>query len=239
VAEFDNDIQIMTTTNWVMLGTDTNRIIGVKLATAPPQAVTVTVARVSGSTNIIVGSGTPALFASTNWNAWRGLNISASLAGRAMNVEATLRGSSARALSTDVLVSAPLVTAAYGTPYWWLSTQAGATNFVTDELLDIDHDGAAAWQEYRAGTAPSNAASVFGILRMEASGTVSRLWWYGTTNSGVTTPFIIECGPQVGDTNGWADVSPELGRSGTGTNEWQHNPAPTSGPAFYRVKIKE
>lgn len=239
VAEFDNDIQIMTTTNWVMLGTDTNRTIGVKLATAPPQTVTVTVARVSGSTNIIVGSGTPALFAATNWNAWRGVKISASLAGCAMNVEATLRGSSARALSTDVLVSAPLVTAAYGTPYWWLSTQAGATNFVTDELLDIDHDGAAAWQEYRAGTAPSNAASVFRILRMEASGTVSRLWWYGTTNSGVTTPFIIECGPHVGVTNGWADVSPELERSGTGTNEWQHNTAPTSGPAFYRVKIKE
>jgi hypothetical protein len=239
VAEFDNDIQIMTTTNWVMLGTDTNRTIGVKLATAPPQAVTVTVARVSGSTNIIVGSGTPALFAATNWNAWRAVNISALLAGRAMNVEATLRGSSARALSTDVLVSAPLVTAAYGTPYWWLSTQAGATNFATDELLDIDHDGAAAWQEYRAGTAPSNAVSVFRILRMDATGTVSRLWWYGTTNSGVTTPFIIECGPHVGVTNGWADVSPELGRSGTGTNEWQHSPSLTSGPAFYRVRIKE
>jgi hypothetical protein len=136
-------------------------------------------------------------------------------------------------------VSAPLVTAAYGTPYWWLSTQAGATNFATDELLDIDHDGAAAWQEYRAGTAPSNAVSVFRILRMDATGTVSRLWWYGTTNSGVTTPFIIECGPHVGVTNGWADVSPELGRSGTGTNEWQHSPSLTSGPAFYRVRIKE
>jgi len=238
-TEFDNDIQIMTTTNAVMMGTDTNRTIGIKLATAPSQAVTVTVARVSGSTNIIVGSGTPAVFVATNWNAWRGVNISASLAGRAMNVEATLRGSSTHALSTDVQVSAPLVTAAYGTPYWWLSAQAGATNFATDELLDTDHDGAAAWQEYRAGTAPSNAASVFRILRMDVSGTVSRIWWYGTTNSGVTTPFIIECGPQLGATNGWTNISPDLGRSGTGTNEWQYSPSPTSGPAFYRVKIKE
>ena len=238
-TEFDNDIQIMTTTNVVMMGADTNRTIGIKLATAPSQAVTVTVARVSGSTNIIVGSGTPAVFATTNWNAWRGVAISASLAGRAMNVEATLRGSSTRALSTDVQVSAPLVTTGYGTPYWWLSTQAGATNFTTAELQDIDNDGAAAWQEYRAGTAPSNAASVFRILRTDVSGTVSRIWWYGTTNSGVTTPFIIECGPQLGATNGWTDVSPELGRSGTGTNEWQHSPSPTSGPAFYRVRIKE
>lgn len=239
VVEFDNDIQIMTTTNWVMLGTDTNRTIGVKLATAPPQAVTVTVARVSGSTNIMVGSGTPAVFTASNWDAWRGVSITASFAGRAMNVEATLRGSSARARSTDVQVSAPLVTAAYGTPYWWLSTQAGATNFAAAELLDLDHDGAAAWQEYRAGTAPTNAASVFGILRMEASGTVSRLWWYGTTNSGVTTPFIVECGPQLGDTNGWADVSPDLDRSATGTNEWQHNSVPAPGPVFYRVEIKD
>jgi hypothetical protein len=237
VTEFDNDIQIMATTNLVMMGTDTNRTIGIKLAAAPPQAVTVTVARVTGSTNIIVGSGTPAVFAATNWNAWRGVNIAASPAGRAMNVEATLRGSSARALPTDVLVLAPLVTAAYGTPYWWLAG-AGATNFATDELLDTDHDGAAAWQEYRAGTDPGKAASVFRILRMDVSGTVSRIWWYGTTNSGVTTPFVIECGPQLDGTNGWADVSPDLDRSGTGTNEWQHNREPGTSPAFYRVKIK-
>ena len=45
-------------------------------------------------------------------------------------------------------------------PYEWLA-QYGLTNYNTDASADQDSDGLAAWQEYIAGTNPTNAASCF------------------------------------------------------------------------------
>ncbi|MEI8196673.1 MAG: hypothetical protein WCI73_12245 [Phycisphaerae bacterium] len=45
-----------------------------------------------------------------------------------------------------------------GTPYSWLD-QYGLTNYVTDAVLDQDNDGLLTWQEYIAGTDPTNSAS--------------------------------------------------------------------------------
>jgi hypothetical protein len=47
-----------------------------------------------------------------------------------------------------------------GTPHSWLD-QYGLTNYDTDAIADQDSDGLKAWQEYIAGTNPTNAASVF------------------------------------------------------------------------------
>jgi sialate O-acetylesterase len=46
-----------------------------------------------------------------------------------------------------------------GTPYLWMD-QYGLTNYVADDVLDQDADGLKTWQEYIAGTNPTNAASV-------------------------------------------------------------------------------
>ena len=45
-----------------------------------------------------------------------------------------------------------------GTPYAWLD-QYGLTNYVADAVLDQDNDGLLTWQEYIAGTDPTNSAS--------------------------------------------------------------------------------
>ena len=45
-------------------------------------------------------------------------------------------------------------------PYSWLE-QYGLTNYNTDAATDQDQDGLTAWQEYIAGTNPTNAASCF------------------------------------------------------------------------------
>ncbi len=57
------------------------------------------------------------------------------------------------------LVSATGSTA-IGTPYAWLD-QYGLTDYEADELLDQDEDGLLTWQEYIAGTVPTNKASSF------------------------------------------------------------------------------
>jgi hypothetical protein len=46
-----------------------------------------------------------------------------------------------------------------GTPYSWME-QYGLTNYVEDDVLDQGADGLKTWQEYIAGTNPTNAASV-------------------------------------------------------------------------------
>jgi hypothetical protein len=50
------------------------------------------------------------------------------------------------------------VTTNTGTPLWWLA-QYGLTNFNADALADADGDGMPTWQEYIAGTDPTNPAS--------------------------------------------------------------------------------
>lgn len=67
-----------------------------------------------------------------------------------------------------------------GTPEWWLA-QYGLTNdgvsFEQAAAGDTDQDGKAAWEEYVAGTDPTNRASVFGIHDVEVSGTVIEIAW--------------------------------------------------------------
>ena len=73
------------------------------------------------------------------------------------------------------------------TPYTWLA-QYGLTNFDADAMNDVDLDGLNAWQEYIAGTNPTNSASSFcvtgdprNVLGWSAvSGRVYSVYW--TTN---------------------------------------------------------
>ena len=55
-------------------------------------------------------------------------------------------------------------TAPLGTPEWWL-TAYGLTNlpFDVEETMDPDGDGMLNWQEWQAGTDPTNPASVLDI----------------------------------------------------------------------------
>lgn len=61
------------------------------------------------------------------------------------------------------VVSAELYTT-NGTPYSWLD-QYGLTNYVADDVLDQDDDGHLTWQEYIAGTNPTNQASVLNVVQ--------------------------------------------------------------------------
>ncbi len=67
------------------------------------------------------------------------------------------------------------------TPYWWLA-QYGLTNFNTDAVADVDGDRLLSWQEYIAGTDPTNSSSVVKItgVGINAQGTVIR--WSSISN---------------------------------------------------------
>jgi len=56
-----------------------------------------------------------------------------------------------------ITVSFAATTAALGTPHWWLAQYGWTQNFDTVEAADQDGDGLFTWQEYIAGTCPTNA----------------------------------------------------------------------------------
>jgi hypothetical protein len=60
----------------------------------------------------------------------------------------------------------------HGTPVPWLISYGYSGDFTNAEFLDPDNDGVPNWQEYRANTNPTNAASVFlgGDLSRQSDG---------------------------------------------------------------------
>jgi uncharacterized protein YjiK len=83
-----------------------------------------------------------------------------------------------RAITADF----PANLATRGTPEWWLAGIYGDTNDFDDlELTDTDRDGHAAWQEYRAGTDPTNAASVLRIAAIRRLTGGMQIAWSGVT----------------------------------------------------------
>ncbi|MEI6807646.1 MAG: hypothetical protein WCN95_02905 [bacterium] len=123
-----------------------------------------------------------------------------------------------------------------GVPRVWYESY-GLTNYMTDGMTDTDGDGALAWEEYRAGTVPTNRDSVFHVTSILITGNVFNVIWYGTTNSGVTNAFgVLRCTNLI--EGKWTNVSPALSRSSSGTNEWlDHSPPPANTPVFYRPFI--
>lgn len=80
---------------------------------------------------------------------------------------------------------------AHGTPYQWLDQYSLVTggNYEAADALDTDGDGYAAWQEYIAGTVPTNRASVFKAL-VSISNRLPRVAW--TPDLGTGRIYTVE-----------------------------------------------
>jgi hypothetical protein len=96
----------------------------------------------------------------------------------------------AASTSTDNSVTYQAVTAR-GTPYPWLDAYrlVSSGNYAVAEAADADGDGYTAWQEYVAGTNPTNAASVFLTLFGLSNGLPVVTW---TPNLGTARVYTIE-----------------------------------------------
>ncbi len=103
----------------------------------------------------------------------------------------------------------------YGTPYAWLAQAglAGGGDYELADASDADGDGYAAWQEYVAGTVPTNAAS-----RLQAGIVVSnggaRITW--APDLGAARVYTVEGGTNLAD-NAWG--------------------ATNAGSRYFRVKV--
>lgn len=77
-------------------------------------------------------------------------------------------------------------TSTHPTPEWWMAKHGITTEFDKNSLDDTDHDGLANWQEYVAGTDPTNASSRLVITAIgPALGTnyTETVHFYAATNN--------------------------------------------------------
>jgi len=119
-----------------------------------------------------------------------------------------------------------------GTPTSWLDAHGLIeSTYEAADWSDTDNDGMVAWKEYRAGTLPTNAVSVFRLVPMTTPGRVA---WLGGTN-GVNNPFRID--RRTALRNGtWERVASVGRESGPWqTNVWSDPNTGVRPHAAYRV----
>ena len=118
------------------------------------------------------------------------------------------------------------------TPVWWLDMHYPGTNDSDNAAMsDTDNDGMYAWQEYVAGTDPTNPASVFRLIGVTLDGSGETISWYGVTGK----TYAV-----YGSTNltaGWLPSPLTSGVPGSiaGTNAFTQ--AQSNLFFFYRVKL--
>jgi hypothetical protein len=122
------------------------------------------------------------------------------------------------------------VTANTGTPYWWLA-QYGLTNFNDDAMADADHDGLLTWQEYVAGTNPTNPASVFEITgsSVNAQGAVIR--WASASNR------FYNLSRTTNLMSGFSVLAGASNLPATPPENVYTNPASAGAAVFYKINV--
>jgi len=138
----------------------------------------------------------------------------------------------ARSIVANFSTSGPEYTD-LGTPYDWLAMFGVTNNHDDADTEDWDEDGLLSWQEYVAGTDPTNAASRFAVIDQRRSGDHMVVDWYGTTNWGVTNGFGMYRSTNM--TTWQLIVTGGLERAASGTNSWEDESPPPD--AFYRPMI--
>ncbi len=123
-----------------------------------------------------------------------------------------------------------------GTPYAWFD-RFGISLKESDtwddaDYYDSDGDGMLNWEEYVAGTDPTDAESLLKITwQHSVVGEEPELKWIGGT-SGLMTPYVIEWTPTLRQPD-WQPIgeSPRV----EGTNSWQGDAVLELPAGFYRV----
>ena len=116
--------------------------------------------------------------------------------------------------------------------YGWLQQYGLATDGSAD-FLDPDHDGMNNWQEWVAGTNPTNAASVFKIVSAARSDNPAGLIVTWPSDSSRT--YFLQRSADLG--MAFSTIQSNITGQDVTTSYTDTNPAGTS-PFFYRVGVK-
>lgn len=121
----------------------------------------------------------------------------------------------------------------------WIESFYPACPSCRSEGDDPDDDGVSNWEEYLAGTNPSDPDSSFRVVREQYFHTPANsnlVVWLGSTNSGNFSMFTIHRSTNLLSNTYWVPVASNLMRSPTGTNMW-YDTNPPAGRAYYRPSL--
>ncbi len=116
--------------------------------------------------------------------------------------------------------------------YAWLQ-QYGLPTDGSADFLDLDGDGMTDWQEWRAGTIPTNSLSVLQMLAPSNNASGIALVWQSVTN----VTYFLQRATDLGSQAPFVSVQSNLvGRSGI--TSYTDTNATGNGPFFYRVGVQ-
>jgi parallel beta-helix repeat protein len=116
--------------------------------------------------------------------------------------------------------------------YAWLQ-QYGMPTDGSADYLDTDHDGMNNWQEWVAGTSPTDSASVLRMALPVLAATNVTLTWTSVTNRTYTLQSATNLGAQPSFLVLQSNVA-----GSSGTTSWIDTNTPAAGPRFYRVRVE-
>ncbi len=120
-----------------------------------------------------------------------------------------------------------------GVPQRWFDEQGLEGDWETIGLLDQDHDGMLSWEEYIAGTAPTNAADVLKIdMEVHAVGANSMLAWKSVSNR------VYKVWRSTSLTDGFRQVSGNL-QATPPVNTFNEPQMPAGQPVYYRISVEK
>jgi len=136
------------------------------------------------------------------------------------------------------------VTTNHFIPYRWLTLLGVVTNeppsysdmqAADSSIADADWDGMLNWQEYLAGTQPTNFESKLVILSQTILNGTNTIQWLSTTNA--LAPYSIAAASDL-SSNDWVTVTNNLLATSDGTNTLSGYFGSNS-PAFFRVQVSK
>ena len=130
----------------------------------------------------------------------------------------------------------PNEVAAKDVPKWWLM-QHGLTNFNVDVMADSDGDGMRTWQEYIAGTDPTNRASVLQFTTIgAANGPQVVVRWSSESNRFYSLSRTTN---QLGSAAAFLSVPGALDLPATPPMNVYTDSVPGVVPCLYRIQVRK
>jgi hypothetical protein len=125
-------------------------------------------------------------------------------------------------------------------PYQWLDEQGLGSANVTDDALwtsnalsDYDNDGALTWEEYVAGTQPTNDASVLKVLSQTIdTNRVLQVMWLGSPGTLGNIDYELQASTNLSD---WSTTQQRTSPA-PGTNTWPVGTLDQT-RSFYRIRL--
>jgi hypothetical protein len=158
-------------------------------------------------------------------DSWTGDTTGTTISGDAMTVPMT----QARAIFTFFAENI----SSNGVPEQWFVEQGLVGDWRTIGLLDQDHDGMLSWQEYVAGTSPTNKNDVLKMdMEVHTEGNSSMLVWSSVSNR------VYKVWRSTDLTEGFRQVSGNL-QATPPVNTFNEPQMPVGQPVFYRISVEK